>query len=51
PQCPESLMDVLPLSMTDILMPICVVFVDSVMPLYKWVLLMAKPLAVRHKKV
>ncbi|KAI1782878.1 hypothetical protein LXA43DRAFT_904714, partial [Ganoderma leucocontextum] len=51
PQRPEDVADVLPRPMTDVLTPLCVIFVGSRPPTLQWLREKAAPLIVRREKV
>lgn len=51
PQRPEALATVLPSSLEEILMPICIMFVGSSRPTKQWLEQKAKPLAVRRERI
>ncbi|KAI0350377.1 hypothetical protein OH77DRAFT_1573329 [Trametes cingulata] len=51
PQRPEQIDNVLPPTVSDIITPICVIFVGSMPPTLEWLKKHAKPLAVRREKV
>jgi len=51
PQRPGELYSVLPPSMTDLITPVCVIFVGSSPPSEAWLRNKAKPLVIRREKV
>jgi hypothetical protein len=51
PQRPDKIACMLPPSVEDIIMPICVIFIGSSLPSPEWLCKKAKPLSVRQEKV
>jgi len=51
PQRPSEIAKLLPPNLTDIITPVCVLFVGSTPPSAEWLCEKAKPLCVRHEKV